>query len=266
MSATKRLALVVASLGVASVVFAAAPSAEHRRATGLNTAGLRLMKAGQTARAAQHFRDAISVEPAYSLAHYNLACASSILRDVPSAMHELQWLADHSDDDDVARARMNKALVDPDLDFVSVLPRLRALLAVPTYSTEHAMAWLAERSGVWSAELPMPDCAQRSYSFQFASDGMLQLTVRESCAGEPARVRTWEGKLTPADNETFDVSVEGWTQWPGKVRLMVSACPGLETAPGSCFTLMTDKADLGPFHRGQPGTSPLSTKKDLAKN
>jgi hypothetical protein len=266
MSATKRFGLVVASLGVASVVFAAAPTPQHRRATGLNTAGLRLMKAGQTARAAQHFRDAITVEPAYVLAHYNLACASSILRDVPTAMNELQWLADHADDDNVARARMDKALVDPDLDFVSVLPRLRALLAVPTYTPEHAMAWLAERSGVWSAELPMADCAQRSYMFQIASDGMLQLTVRESCAGEPAHTRTWEGKLTPADHETFDVAVEGWTQWPGKVRLMVDACPGLDGAPGSCFTLMTDKADLGPFHRGLPGMSPMTAKKDLAKN
>lgn len=243
---------------IASSTVAAAPVAatRHRQAVSVNTAGLRLLKSGQTARAAQHFRDAITLDPDYVLARYNLACASSVLRDVPTAIAALEWLAARPEDP-VAKARMEKALTDPDLDFVSVLPRVRTLLQVPLFSTEHPLAWLAERNGTWSAELPMSDCASRSYTFQFAADGLLQLTIRESCVGEPVRSRSWEGTLEAHDDGTIDVTVEGWSQWPRGVHLALAACPGLEEAAGSCFMLTSDKTDLGPFHRGTPGTSPL---------
>ena len=241
----------------------ASSPARHGHAVALNTAGLRLMKSGQTARAAQRFRDALALDGDYALAHYNLACASSLLRDVPAAVAELEWLAARGDDP-VAKARIDKAQSDGDLDFVSVLPRVRALLGAAAYSPEHAFAWLAERSGTWSAELPMSDCAARSYSFQFAGDGLLQLTIRETCAGAPPRARTWEGRLTPADDGTLDVAVD-WPQWPAKVRLTLAACPGLDDAAASCFTLSNDKVDLGPFHRGAPGTSPIVRRpRDLA--
>jgi hypothetical protein len=111
----------------------------------------------------------------------------------------------------------------------------------------------------------MSDCAARSYTFRFASDGLLELTVRESCAGEQPRSRSWEGTLEQHEDGTIDVSVEGWAQWPRGVRLGLATCPGLEDAPGSCFMLTSDKTDIGPFHRGAPGTSPLRSRpKDLA--
>jgi hypothetical protein len=261
-----RCAALLALLTCGTVAAKPVPAARHRQAMTVNTAGLRLLKSGQTARAAQHFRDAIALDPDYALARYNLACASSVLRDVPVAVASLEWLAARGEDP-VAKARMEKALTDPDLDFVSVVPRVRALLQVPSFSTEHLFAWLGERDGTWSAELPMSDCASRSYTFQFAGDGLLQLTIRESCAGEPVRSRSWEGKLELHDDSTIDVAVEGWSQWPSGVHLALAACPGLEEATGSCFMLSSDKADLGPFHRGAPGTSPLVVghkRKDLA--
>jgi hypothetical protein len=256
----------LAGLGVALALVASgslavaapAPAARHRQAVTVNTGGLRLMKTGQTARAAQHFRDAIALDPDYALAHYNLACASSILRDVPAAVAELEWLASRGDDA-VAKARIDKAQTDADLDFVSVLPRVRTLLSESPFSTERALSWLAERTGTWSAELPMSDCASRSYTFQFAGDGQLQLTIRESCAGEPVRARTWDGRLTLQDDGTLDVAVD-WPQWPKQVRMTLAACPGLDDVAGSCFTLSNDKVDLGPFHRGAAGTSPLTHK------
>jgi hypothetical protein len=260
------LVALVACGSVAATPVAGKPAspAHHRQAVAVNTAGMHLLKAGQTARAAQHFRDAILLDHDYALAHYNLACASSVLRDVPTAVLELEWLAGR-DQDPVAKARMEKALSDPDLDFVSVLPRVRQLLQLAAFSTADRLAWLAERDGRWSAELPMSDCAARSYTFQFAGDGPLELTIRESCAGEAVRTRSWEGALTARDDGTIDVVVEGWEQWPKRVRLGLVACPGLEEAAGSCFVLSSDKTEIGPFHRGGPGMSPLvARKKDLA--
>jgi hypothetical protein len=258
------LGLAVALLMSASAA-AQTPAARHRQAVAANTAALRMMKTGQTARAAQRFRDALAFDPDYALAHYNLACASSILRDVKTALAELSWLAARGDDA-VAKSRMEKARVDPDLDFVSALPRVRALLDVPAWAPEHVMAWLAERDGVWSAELPRSDCQSRSYSFQFASDGQLALTIREACDGEPARANTWEGHATIADDGTLDVAVPEWSQWPKSARLSLAACPGLDDAPASCFTLASDKTSLGPFHRGAAGTSPIVKRANLASS
>jgi hypothetical protein len=261
-----RSVALLALIACSSAAAAPVPAARHRQAVSVNTAGLRLLKSGQTARAAQHFRDAIALDPEYALARYNLACASSVLRDFRTALAALEWLAARPNDP-VAKARMDKALTDPDLDFVSVLPEARKLLQVPLFSTEHPLPWLAERDGTWSAELPMTDCSARSYTFKFASDGLLELTVRESCVGAPAKSHSWEGTLEPHDDGTIDVTVEGWSQWPSNVRLALAACPGLEEAAGSCFMLTSDKTDIGPFHRGAPGMSPLvAHKKEATKN
>jgi hypothetical protein len=261
-----RLAVLIVLAVSGTVAASPATPARHRRAVSSNTAGLRLMKAGQTALAVEHFRDALAFAPDYALAHYNLACASSLLRDVPTAVTELEWLAARAHDP-VAKARMEKALGDTDLDFVSVVPRARQLLDMPPFATEHIFNWLAERDGNWSAELPPGECEERSYTFRFAADGVLELTTRESCAGEPAQVKVWEGTVTSRSDGTLDVDVTGWAQWPSAMRLAMTTCPGLPAAPGSCFMLVNgSQAPLGPFHRGAPGSSSLGAlgSQDLA--
>lgn len=256
-------AAIVVSVGIVANADAAASAAAHRRAVTANTQGWRYFNAGQLPRAAMRFRDALALDPDYVLAHYNLACVSSRLREAAVAIDELRWLAASADP--LAKSKLDKGASDPDLDFVSALPGARELLqlspATPN-ADETPLAWLSERHGVWSAEQPTSDCAERSYRFAFAADGTLQLTVREACAGEAVRTRVFDGKLT-SDGE-LRVAVPSWSQWPALVRLDFVACPGLEDAPSSCFRLASDKSELGPFHRGLPGMGPMRVRRDVA--
>lgn len=273
----KALAWVIAmavSLGAAHDASAAVPAAAHRRAVAANTQGWRYFNAGQLPRAALRFRDALAIDPDYVLAHYNLACVSSRLREAAMAIDELRWLA--ASPDPLAKAKLAKGASDPDLDFVSALPGARELLQLPSLTKDAAvvdkapLGWLSERHGVWSAEQPTADCAERSYRFAFAADGTLQLTVREACAGESVRTRVFDGSFTSTTTATtattaeLRVAVPSWAQWPATVRLDFVACPGLEDAPSSCFTLTSDKSELGPFHRGLPGVSPMRARRNVA--
>src|SRR3954470_15818038 len=72
---------------------AATPPPRRALAVAANTAGLRFHRSGQVPRGAMRFRDATLLDPDYALAHYNLACAASRLRDVGTAITELLWLA-----------------------------------------------------------------------------------------------------------------------------------------------------------------------------
>src|SRR2546423_9247225 len=92
----------------------------HTLAIAANTQGLRLYRANQLPRAALRFRDATLLDPSYVLAHYNLACMASRLRDVATVVAELTWLRASSDP--LAAAKLDKARSDVDLDFASSLP------------------------------------------------------------------------------------------------------------------------------------------------
>ena len=232
----------------------AVPPPRHRLAVAANTAGLRFYRAGQLPRAALRFRDATQLDPDYALAHYNLACAASRLRDVSTAVGELRWLA--ASRDEVAQAKLAKAAVDADLDFVSALPAVREILGLAAFDAEQPLAWLAERHGTWSAELPTATCVARSYRFVFRADGDARLTVSEACDGAPLHAWTFAGKTTRASDGSVAITVTDWSRWPDGVALTFGACPGLDGA-AACFTLSTADSELGPFHRGVAGTSPM---------
>src|SRR5207244_12431383 len=108
------------------------------------------------------------------------ACAASRPRDAGTAVAELVWLA-HADAP-VAQVRLQKALPDPDIDFASALPKARGVLGLTPFDPQHPLAWLSERHGTWSAELPTDDCATRSYTLVFEPDGAAHLIVHEACA------------------------------------------------------------------------------------
>jgi hypothetical protein len=240
----------------------AIPAPLHRRklAIAANTAGFRFHRAAQLPRAAMRFRDATLLDPDYALAHFNLACAASRLRDVSTMVAELSWLATAAPVDPVAQARMRKAAVDPDLDFASALPKVRELLELPPFDPRRPIDWLAERHGTWSAELPTRDCPSRSYTFVFAAEGEAHLTVAENCGtGKAARPRSFIGRATRRADGTVHVDVSDWPVWPGGVGLVFVPCPGLGDAPASCFTLNDGEHDIGPFHRGVAGSSPMRT-------
>jgi hypothetical protein len=244
-------------------VASAVPAATHALAVAANTAGFRFHRAGQIPRGAMRFRDAVLLDPEYSLAHFNLACAASRLRDVATTVTEMTWLAQATDP--VAVAKMQKALVDPDLDFASALPKVRTILDLAPYDAQRPLAWLAERHGTWSAEVPTDDCSSRSYSFVFEADGAAHLIVREACGrrGLPV-VHTYDGTTVLASGGGVKVDIRGWPLWPAGIKLAFGACPGLTDAPGSCFVLLDGDDEVGPFHRGLPGTSPMRGRADVA--
>jgi hypothetical protein len=232
----------------------------HQLAVAANTEGLRFYRANQLPRAAMRFRDATLLEPDYVLGHYNLACMASRLRDVGTVIAELGWL--RASADPLAAVKLDKAKSDPDLDFASSLPAVRTLLALPPIDPRAPIEWLSERRGVWSVELPTAECVTRTYSFAFAASGALALTVREACGGAALRTHTFAGRARP-EGDAVRVTVEDWPLWPDGVRLVFAACPGLDDAPGACFTLAASEGgtEVGPFHRGVPGTSPMVARR-----
>jgi hypothetical protein len=237
-------------------------AARHRQAIAANTAGLRLYKNGQLQRAEFRFRDAVALDPSYALPHYNLACVASLLRESRVAVEQLAWLK--ASPDRIARAKLEKALVDPDLDFASALPEVRATLSLPTYDPAHTLAWLAERRGVWSGELPLAGCRQHAYTVEVHSGGDVSLRVRRQCGdGTLIEEETFAG-IAHRDGADVRIEIDGLDEWPVGARLVMQSCPGLD-APGSCFAVANDSGTvLGPFHRGVPGLSPMRARKNVA--
>ena len=78
-----------------------------------NTAGLALHKKKQWGDAAEKFKQAIALNPASPVFHYNLACAAARLGDKGTALREITALKNSADPD--ARLKLAKAQSDPDL-------------------------------------------------------------------------------------------------------------------------------------------------------
>jgi hypothetical protein len=262
MSLLSPLGVVISLLFASPHVLAAASPSQHRRAMAANTAGWRYYRAGQLPRAELYFADAVALDPDYVLAHYNLACTASRLRDVATAVRELRWLA--ASDDPVAEQKRAKAAVDVDLDFVSVLPEVRELAKLPPFDEANALDWLRERTGHWSTEVSDPECATRSYTLAFdAKNDVAWLTIKEACRGGAAHEATFAALIT-TDDGAVRIAVPHWQKWPGSAELVLATCPGLDDAPGSCFTLVAGDTRLGPFHRGLPGASPMRPTRSFA--
>jgi hypothetical protein len=238
----------------------------RRAAATANNLGMKHYRAGELSAAAEQFRSAIRLDGSYVNAHYNLACVASRLGDVETALIELGWLDEPEDPQ--RWKKLTRAAGDADIDFVSAVPKVRELLGLSPFDERNVLDWLTERSGVWSAEADNDDCEVRTYSLRFERGGVVALTVQEQCRDQERIDATFSGKLTtsepagggkassapasggkPAGPAT--VTIDDWKAWPGPAPLTFSSCAGLE-APGSCFTLTSGKARMGPFHRGLP--------------
>lgn len=100
------------------LVVACAPRTGHAdaaKARAANTRGYALHKQKNYRAAAAEYRTAIAEDPAYVLAHYNLACAASQLQDADTAVAELAWVFDRATWDPAAKSAIGKAIKDRDL-------------------------------------------------------------------------------------------------------------------------------------------------------
>jgi hypothetical protein len=224
---------------------APSPALNRQVAVAANTLGMQRYRTGDVRGAAEQFRVAIESDDSYVNAHYNLACVASRMGDPSTALKELSWLS--GEPDPLKHTKLEKAKTDPDLDFVSALPQAREQLGLPPFEKSRPSLWLAERGGVWSAELPAEGCQERSYTLIFHDDGQVLLRVHEQC-GDKLGDGEFHGKLqlTPVA-----VVIADWKAWPGEVPLSFAPCPGTQAA-GACFLLAGSRSQLGPFHRGLP--------------
>lgn len=89
-------------------------AADPARAKAANTRGYTLHKQKKYKEAAVEYHKAIAEDPAYLIAHYNLACAAALSGDSLTALNELSWVADRAAWDPDARAAAVKARTDRD--------------------------------------------------------------------------------------------------------------------------------------------------------
>lgn len=104
------LAIVCATAGIVH--------ADTAKAKAANKKGYALHKKKKYKAAAVEYRKAIAEDPNYLLAHYNLACAASLLHDGPTAIAELAWVFDRANWDPAAKAAILKSRKDTDLKWV----------------------------------------------------------------------------------------------------------------------------------------------------
>jgi len=108
------LARVLVSL-LAVACATGAGHADPAKAKAANTRGYALHKAKNYKAAAVEYKKAIAEDPAYLLAHYNLACVASLLHDADTATGELAWVFDRATWDPAAKSAIAKASNDRDL-------------------------------------------------------------------------------------------------------------------------------------------------------
>src|SRR5262249_15339512 len=82
-----------------------------------NIRGLKLQQQKKYVAAITEYRQAIAEDPGYVLAHYNLACAASLAKDMHTTSEELTWVADRASWDPVAKSARAKAQTDRDLEW-----------------------------------------------------------------------------------------------------------------------------------------------------
>src|SRR5262245_65915701 len=109
---TTRLGVAVAlAIACAHGTAGASPAA----AKAANARGVGLLKQRNYKRAAAQFRKAIAEDRTQVLAHYNLACAASIAKDMDTALPSLSWAANAPPGTGRARPRPSKPARAPAL-------------------------------------------------------------------------------------------------------------------------------------------------------
>lgn len=126
-ASNRAVGLTAARGGTVDAAGAPTPAAVAKVA---NARGMKRYRAKDFASAAAAFSEAIKADDSLVVAHYNLACVASLQHDTTTALLQLEWLAASADP--AAKARLDKARVDPDLTFVrESAPRARALVGLP---------------------------------------------------------------------------------------------------------------------------------------
>jgi hypothetical protein len=108
------------------------PSGSPAAARAANSAGMKSYRKRGYAEAAQNFRLAVALDPNLAVAHYNLACVTSLLGDRDAALAELRWLA--ASTDPVAAEKLSKAASDNDLHNVRSIPEAEQIVRWGAFS------------------------------------------------------------------------------------------------------------------------------------
>lgn len=104
----------------------ASESPARLAAMAANARGMGRYKVKDWSSASRELRAAIALDESWAMPHYNLACVAALQRDVVGTVEQLEWLTRSSDP--AARARLQKALTDPDFALVRDDAKVQAVL------------------------------------------------------------------------------------------------------------------------------------------
>lgn len=228
-----------------AIALCVARAAHAEPAKDANLRGMRALLARDYTAAAAAFHDAVTADPTFLVAHYNLASVSSIVGDLATVRTELELL--RGSKDPAAAKMLAKARDgDPDFDFASTDPYVRAALGLPVYPSD-ANARLFERNAIWSTEGEGCDAPAATLKFSAKKakfDYPIQATAFVCKAKPKVGKAAWSDGLSEL---FFNLQYPGLGDQP---KLAWTTCPD-STVEGACFI-----ANKRLFHRGIPHTAP----------
>jgi tetratricopeptide (TPR) repeat protein len=175
-------------IGLVFVLFAVGARAGSAR--DLNTEGYRLYQAGNYPEALKYFRRAVTADPGYSLAHYNLACTLGVLRKAGGesiCVYDAYKSAILDELEAAVRLdpeTLMKMTTDTDLDPIRDTLRYQRLVGVVPDSGDNVRTILVAVS--WFG--PAPGAFGPTSGIRFAEDGSLVLWTLDTAGDEVKRI------------------------------------------------------------------------------
>jgi hypothetical protein len=262
--------LMRAGLAVALIIVCAPgpSSASPAAANAANTRGIRLLKQKDYKGAIAQFKKAIAEDKTHVLAHYNLACAASLAKDMDTAFAELVWVGNRAGWDDQARAAAIKAAKDPDLKWV-------------IETNPDAVEWVGPDVALFVIDVLAADKARS------AGRAFVDAEKDSALTALATGTRTRDDSCDPADPKQsavfglpFDAHVggkhtavaslaTGVALLDGKGKVIARSQPLGCTGPGASQDRLTSLAYLSAAPRGEPGaaaaTSALASEMFIVK-
>jgi tetratricopeptide (TPR) repeat protein len=129
------------------LVTAGSAAGDAKQAKALNLKGLKQLKAKKYEAAQATFAKAVAADPTMVVAHYNLASAAALNREVDVVLEQIRWLKQSSDP--AALARLTKIKSDLDFRYIAGNPAFRESAGLPEVKGMKAEI-LLEYGGAWS--------------------------------------------------------------------------------------------------------------------
>lgn len=189
------------ALAIAVLLACVAPAAaDPVAAKAANARGIAALKQRDLPAAATAFRAALVADPDHVLAHYNLACTASLMKDRATALAQLAWLGNRAVYDRSAKQALGKARKDRDLAWIfedapedasdAIAPAVPALnLLDPNARTGGNPVVAAERASIEAALAGAPGNHDARCDAKHAEQGEIWEVAGSGGDGEDPTLR-----------------------------------------------------------------------------